>query len=180
MAESYFELLTEQQGLPTIPFDPLVELKRLRRMLELRMQQHAPTPEVLDVLPFPSESVSMDAVLQKVEQMKKALAVVYRSRHLKRLPRGGIYRIPRQEWKKRSATLRAVQCGEVPQAETLPEGVLDTLNAGLMALGVIGVIFGVLSFLRGMESDLSLGSLVCASGAAIVSIGLGGRLLASR
>jgi len=47
-------------------------------------------------------------------------------------------------------------------------------------LGIIAVVFGVLCFFRGLESDLSIGSLVCVTGAAIAVIGLGGRVLASR
>jgi hypothetical protein len=53
------------------------------------------------------------------------------------------------------------------------EGTLKMLNGGLIALGIIGVVFGIVSFCRGLESDLSFGSLVCATG-------LGGRVLAAR
>jgi len=57
---------------------------------------------------------------------------------------------------------------------------METVNATLTALGIVGIVFGMLSFYRGWEGDLSLGSLVCTSGAAIVAIGISGRCLASR
>ena len=57
---------------------------------------------------------------------------------------------------------------------------MEMVNATLTALGVVGIVFGISSFYRGWEGDLSLGSLVCTSGMAIVAIGIGGRCLASR
>ena len=178
MAESYFEFLTEQPGLPAVTFDPLRELKRLRRTLELRLQQHSRCQKEPDVISFQRDSAQMDALMQKVESMKKALTVLCRSRYRKRLLRGSIHRFPRREWKKRSVPLQAVRCADVPQERVSHVIMLETLNAGLSALGIIGIIFGALSFLRGMESDLSLGMSVCIAGAIMVSIGLGGRFLA--
>ena len=193
--ESYFELLTEQQGLPASPFDPVRELKRLRRRLALRIE-HPETPgethlplfqeeiEISHASPqFVSpkndeclpEPVSTEAILKKVGGMKKTLAIWQRSRLRVRQPRNDLFRGHRKLWnQKRVSSVIA------HYLDTSQESTLERVNAGLLALGVIGIVFGVLSFLRGWESDLSLGSLVCVSGAAIVAIGFGGRFLASQ
>jgi len=201
MAGSYFELLTEQQGIPAKPFSPAEELRRLRRRLTSRMQtSESPMAEVVglspvqaeivqaeigtkDVALLPSsetvppetESASLEAVAEKAGEMKKTLAIWQRSRLRKKPVCGGIFRGGRKSLSKRKNPSSAARCLTVPQEKTL-----ETASAGLMALGIIGVVFGVLSFFRGLEGDLSLGSLVCTTGIAIVAIGLGGRFLASR
>ena len=201
MAESYFELLTEQQGLPAKSFDPVEELKRLRRELMSRVQIPEPPAEKTvapplfhteiaqaeieakeAVLPPPYETVSPDrepvtleTVAKKADEIKKTLAVWQRSRLHKKPVRSEMFRGKRKSWNKKRKPSVVAQYLTTPQ-----EGTLETANAGLMTLGVVGVIFGVLSLFRGLESDLSIGSLVCATGAAIVVIGLGGRFLASR
>jgi len=204
MAGSYFEMLTEHEGLPAKPFDPVEELKRLRRELALRVQPPEPTTEKIAVPPpflfhteivqadieaknvaftSPSETVppeiepvSLESVAKKADEMKKTLTIWQRSRiHTKEPARNDIFRGKRKSWNKKRKPSTVAQYLTTPQ-----EGTLETANAGLMMLGIIGVLFGVLSLFRGLETDLSVGSLVCATGAAIVIIGLGGRFLASR
>jgi len=249
MAGSYFEMLTEQQGIPAKPFDPVEELKRLRRELALRtrisklstekvvdppqpffhteiVQVEIETDDVTAALPLhceplhceppckvpcepppcetpscePSpcktppcetaslgtEPVTFETVTKKVDEMKKTLAIWQRSRlhtksgRNKKPARSDIFRGKRQSWSKRAWNKRRRSSTVAHYLTTPHEGTLETANAGLMALGIVGVIFGVLSLFRGLETDLSVGSLVCATGAAIVLIGLSGRFLASR
>ena len=201
MAGSYFELLTEQEGIPTKPFSPVEELQRLRRGLTLRLQTAGqaaeqtsePTPRqteietkepILSSTPAPAssetESVSLEAVMKKTGEMKKTLAIWQRSRLRTKTPRNDIFRGSAFRKERKSRNKKQKTTGIAQFLTTPQEATLETVNAGLMALGIVGVIFGVLSFFRGMESDLTIGSLVCTTGAAIVVIGLGGRLLASR
>jgi len=218
MAGSYFELLTEQEGLPTKPFDPVEELKRLRRELTLRSHLHEPPAEEvaepptvqietvqIEVIqanvvpknavpptavpstavspaaepptaePIPAEPISMGAVIQKAGETKKTLTILQRSRLRTRPSRKDMFRGNRKPQFQRQTPSVVARYLTTPQ-----EGTLESVNAGLMSLGIIGVIFGVLCVFRGLESDLTIGSLVCATGAAIVVIGLGGRFLASR
>ena len=205
MAESYFELLTEHDGLPAKPFDPVEELKRLRRMLMLRLQDSVPPAEsVADVIPIsikvvpveenpdvsvpllpetigsPStESVSLESIIDKASDIKKTLTLWQRSRFRAQpersaMFRGNAYRVKRkpESAPRQSAVVTSLTA---PREETLA-----TVNAGLVALGIIGVVFGVLTFFQGLESNLSAGLLVCATGVTITVIGLGGRLLAAR
>ena len=205
MAESYFEMLTEQHGIPAKPFDPVEELKRLRRGLTLRMQMsksaadeiaEPPTscvenaPEIIDTketvsspsyeaAPPEAEPIPQESVSEKIDKMKTSLVIWQRSRIHTRSARNDIFRgnslrIGRNLRVKRHEPLVVSQYLTTPQ-----EGTLETINAGLMALGIVSIVFGVLCFYRGLESDLSIGSLVCATGAAIVLIGLGGRFLVS-
>jgi len=184
MAESYFELLTEQRGLPVKPFDPLEELRCLRRRLALRIQNLEFTGES-DLLPLRDElgtkkaptpePISLETVVNQVSAMKKTLVIWQRSRFRAKQPRGNIFRSHQRVLNKKRGSAMLAQYLDTPR-----EGVLETLHAGLMALGVIGVVFGALSYYRGWESDLSLGSLVCASGATVVAIGTAGLLFASR
>ena len=184
MAESYFELLTELQRFPAKPFDPLSELKHLRRRLALRLQNAERLEETglppsfqeqagTNTIPR-SESTSLEAIVKQVVGMKTALAIWQRSRFRSRSQRTGIFRGHRKLWNKRHIPYKVIQHLNAPQEERL-----ETVNASLTALGIIGVVFGILSFCRGWESDLSLGSLVCAAGAAIVAIGIGGHFLAA-
>ena len=196
MGDSYFELLTEQEGIPAKSFDPVEELKRLRRGLTLRLQISKPSAEeVADLLPFQAESetkeavplpsgkmelpdsepVSFESVMQKAGEIKKTLTFWQRSRIRTKPGRNAIFRGIQKVRYSRAKSLGVAQFLTTPQ-----EGTLKTVNAGLMALGMIAVVFGVLCFFRGLESDLSIGSLVCVTGAAIAVIGLGGRVLASR
>ena len=193
MAGSYFELLTGQEGLPTKPFDPVEELKRLRRELKLRTHScEPPHDEVADPPPQPIgmvqadvetttavspeiEPISLESVMQKTGEMKKTLAVLQRSRLRTHPNRKDMFRGNRKPRYKRQTPSVVARYLATPQ-----EGTLESVIAGLMALGIIGVVFGILCVFRGLESDLTIGSLVCATGAAIVVIGLGGRLLASR
>ena len=199
-------MLTEQDGIPAKPFNPVEELKRLRRKLALRLQVSESAPEkVIDPPPPQSEIcpaeietknaviipfaktvspetalVSLESVMEKTGNMKKTLAVWQRSRiRTKPSPndifRGNLYRGGQKFWNKKQSSSGITQCLTTPREETL-----EVVNAGLVALGTIGVVFGALCFWRGMESDLSFGSLVCATGAVVVLIGLGGRFLASR
>ena len=173
---SYFELLTEQEGIPAKPFDPVGELKCLRRRLALRMHTAEPLEiKMQNVVPIPqTESISLETVVKKVGDVKKMLLLWQRSRCRRRSPRTNMFRGNRQ-YRKRQIPSVVSQYFTAPQ-----EGTLETINAGLTALGIVGVTFGVLSFFRGWESDLSLGFLVSLSGLAVIAIGLGGRLLASR
>ena len=186
MAESYVDLLTEQEGIPAKPFDPVWELKRLRQRLALRMQM-VQSPKEDDVIPFRIEiteketvlpeiagSVSLEAVVKKVGHMKKTLACWQFARLRKRSRRAGMFRGNRPLWNRRRVSLVVNQYLVPP-----PHGSLETVNAALTTLGIIGIVFGVLSFIRGWESDLSLGSLVCVSGLSVMTIGLAGRFLAS-
>ena len=204
MAESYFDMLIEQQEVPARSFDPVEELKRLRRELALRTQISAqeveqstyvpPAQEHIELnrtriipqasLPLPQEKAlpseteitSLQSVMEKAEAMKKSLVIWQRSRQHARRERRDLFGGSRMAWYKKRVSLSPVtRFLTTPQEETL-----ETLNAGLMALGIVALVFGVLSFFRGLESDLSIGSLVCATGAAIVIIGLGGRFLAMR
>jgi len=195
MAESYFELLTEQEGIPAKPFDPVIELKRLRRGLTVRMQTSEPPKDEIAEMPLfqtkekikgvssppcesvspETETISLESVMNKTGEMKKTLAMWQRSRQRTRPVRNDIFRGNRKPRIKRRSPLVVAQFLTAHQEETL-----ETVNAGLMALGIVGIVFGVLSLIRGLESDVSIGSLVFATGAAIVMIGLGGRFLASR
>ena len=198
MAGSYFELLTEQEGLPTKPFDPVEELKRLRRELTLRSHLYEPPdveviePSTVQVetvqiaviqanvapqnaVPPTAEPISLGSVIQKAGEKKKTLAILQRSRLHTHPSRKDMFRGSRKPRYQRQAPSVVARYLTTPQ-----EGTLESVNAGLMSLGIIGVIFGVLCVFRGLESDLTIGSLVCATGAAIIAIGLGGRFLASR
>ena len=191
-------MLTEQQGIPAKPFDPVEELKRLRRGLMLRMQT-SDEPETTakpsrlqaeivtkntvslpprETAPPETEPVSLETVVEKAGEIKKTLAIWQRSRLRTRSARGDLFRGNRTPRSKRKHPSVAAQY--LINLAAPKEGTLETVSAGLMALGIVGVIFGILSFFRGLESDLSLSPLVGVTGAAIVVIGLGGRLLASR
>jgi len=177
VAGSYFELLTEQQGLPVKPFDPLEELRRLRRRLAARMQQEDVREEICtDTTNVSySEPVSLGAVVNQVDCIKKSLAVLHRSRIHMKPPYKGIFRGGRKLEDQRQMPPAIPRYTEPPRGE-----MTETVNTVLTALGIVGIVFGILSFYRGWEGDLSLGSLVCTSGAAIVAIGISGRCLASR
>ena len=199
MADSYFELLTGQQGLPAKPFDPIGELQRLRRRLALRIQNFEPpeksipfsfrtenntdeipllspyNPMPSEVEPPPIETVSLESVVKQVGNMKRTLTLWQRSRSRASVPHADIFRGNRHWANKKRIPSVATRCLTVPQ-----EGTLEMVNAGLTALGIVGVVFGLLSVFRGWESDLSLGTMVCLSGAATITIGLGGRFLALR
>jgi len=174
---SYFELLTEQQGLPVKPFDPLEELRRLREGLAARMQPTEVREEIRFKTPdiLYNEPVSFDAVVNQVDRIKKSLTVLHRSRIHDRPTHRGIFRNVRKLERQKQTPKIIPRCTETHQG-----GTMETVNAVLTALGIVGIVFGILSFYRGWESDLSLGSLVCTSGAAIVAIGISGRCLASR
>jgi len=211
MAESYFELLTEQQGLPAKPFDPLEELRLLRRKLDLRLQKSEPPAadtagnpslsakiEVAEVPapPLPCKSplpeipvsaavsASLVAVAEKVENLQTVLTTwqsppEHTGQKLpkqQRPSRGQFGQDPTQSLPggTNTAALSVHQNPDMPQGR-----MLETLNAGLTALGVIGAIYGVLTFYQGWEGDLSLSSWICMSGAAIIVLGLSGRFLAA-
>jgi hypothetical protein len=137
-----------------------------------------PGSEVEIVIPLPHpeppEPISLETIVKKVSGMKKTLALWQRSRFRRKPRHTDIFRENRQFWGKRQIPSVVAQYLTAPQ-----EGVLETINAGLTALGGIAIVLGILSFCRGWESDLSLGSLVSISGIAIIAIGLGGRFLAS-
>jgi hypothetical protein len=178
------------------------ELKRLRRELDLRAHSCEPPHEkvteekaaekVADLPPRPiemvqvemetnatvspeTEPISLESVMQKMGEMKKTLAVLQRSRLRTHPNRKDMFRGSRKPLYKRQTPSVVARYLTTPQ-----EGTLESVIAGLMALGIIGVVFGILCVFRGLESDGTIGSLVCATGAAMVVIGLGGRLLASR
>ena len=192
MAESYFELLTEQRGLPAKPFDPLEELRCLRRRLALRIQNLECSgqefPEAINTSPLPdelrtneiplTEPATLEMVAKQVGAMKKTmrktLVMWQRSRLRTKSPREDLFRSRQRGLNRSGVSTMLAQYLTPPQ-----EGMLEMLQAGLTALGVIGVVFGALSFFRGWESDLSLGSMVCASGATVVAIGVAGILFAS-
>jgi len=190
MAESYFELLTEQEGLPTKSFDPVEELKRLRRELTLRSDLYEPPPERV-ATPPEAEPIALEPARQmtgqktgqetkhetgqKIGEMKRTMTVFQRSRLRTHPSRKDMFRGSRKPRYQQQAPSVVARYLTTPQ-----EGTLESVNAGLMSLGVIAVIFGFLCLLRGLESDLTIGTLVCATGAAIVAIGIGGRFLASR
>jgi hypothetical protein len=192
VAVPYFDLLTEQRGLPVKPFDPLEELRCLRRRLALRLHNLEFTGlEFTEETGFPltqeelstgeapvPEPVSLEMVVNQVsamkKTMKKTLAIWQRSRFRAKQPRRSIFRSHQRMLNKRRVSTMLAQYLDTPQ-----KGMLEMLHAGLTALGVIGVVFGFLSYYRGWESGLSLGSLVCASGATVVAIGTAGLFLAS-
>ena len=185
MAESYFELLTENRGFPAKTFEPLEELKRIRRGLALRLQNLEPAAQgaplsLAGLVPHdtafsPAEPTLLESVVEQVGGMKNTLAIWQRSRTRSKTTQSDIFRGDR---KPASGGRFSLADAEHPAGSQ--EGMLDRVNAGLTALGVIGVVFGFLSFFRGWESDLSLGSMVCLSGASIVAIGLCGNFLAMR
>ena len=186
MAESYFELLTEQQGVPAKSFDPVEELRRLRRQLTLRIQSlespeenpplssHNFQEEIGIYKPFDPEPVSLETVVKQVGSMKQTLTIWQRSRSRSISPRDGIFRA-----RSMFPSQRYLPPVSDPDSDPRDERTLEKVNVGLTALGAIGVVFGTLSFYRGWESDLSLGTLVCVSGSAIIAVGLVGHVLAS-
>jgi len=177
--ESFYELLADHRDIPVETFDPLMELKRLRRRLALRLQSAKQSEQFVSVEPLPlpeeidsqrvvsSEPVSYEAVTEKVDSMKRTLTIWQRSRLRARL----LHQI-------RQIPSMPSQCLNNSQ-----ERMLEMVNTGLTALGIIGVVFGTLSlgyhWSDHWKSDLSLGTLISVSGAAIIVIGIGGRLLAS-
>lgn len=199
MEDSYFELLAGQQGFPVKTFDPLGEMKRLRRGLALRLQNlEQPVKDnmlsapaeiemkyVSPVLPHesvtseseppPMEPISLESVVKKADDIKNTLTMWQRSRYRAKATHIDIFRGDRRFWNGKRVTSVVTQYLAVPQ-----ERILEHANAGLIAIGVIGVIFGFLNVLHGYESGLSLGTVVCCSGASIIAIGLGGNFLASR
>ncbi|MCL2005788.1 MAG: hypothetical protein FWG73_06450 [Planctomycetaceae bacterium] len=193
MAESYFDWLTEQQGLPAKPFDALEELKQLRRKLAARIQTSEFSATDTPVLPAKietndepdtqTEDASLDSALNAVANMKQTLAACQQSSQRIKPQCSNLFR-GRESQAEENADERTqspiVLPAAVSQELNVPQdSMLETINAGLMALGIIGVVFGLLSFYRGWESDLSFGTLASASGAAIVAVGFCGRLLAS-
>jgi len=221
MAESYFELLTGQQGLPVKSFDPLAELRLLRRKLDLRLQKSelpaadtagslslpakievagVPAPPLpcepppTEIPVYAAEPAPLEAVVEQVENLQTVLTT-WQSPHEyagQRLPSpeqsNPEQSHPEQSYRgqpgqehaqplpdgKKTALLHAHQNLDVPQGR-----MLETLNACLTALGVIGAVYGVLTFHRGWEGDLPLSSWICMSGAAIIALGLSGRFLAA-
>jgi predicted small integral membrane protein len=184
VAESYFELLTEQQGLPAKTFDPLGELKRIRRKLALRMHS-SDIPDDIGLFTFqekaePNDSarpepIALDAVIEKVNTIKRTLTVWHRSRSRfpMRQARFGIFRSYQTKRNRKHISSVVAQYIELSQV-----GKLDKINAALIATGIVGVIFGALNFFCGGSSDVSFSTLICASGATIVAIGFSGRFLA--
>jgi len=195
VTESYFELLTEQEGIPMKPFDPVGELRRLRRMLALRIQAYEPSnslvqpeivpPEIevqitaLPLLP-PTEPFSLETVAEKVSEIKKTLAMWQRVRLRRKTPPAAIFRGHRQFRSPRRIPTVATQYLTDSHQAAPQEGALETLNAGLTALGIVGMIFGMLSFSQGGGSDLSFGLQMSLSGLVVSGIGLGGRFLSSQ
>ena len=184
------------------PFDPVEEVRLLRRRLALRMQ----TCEQPDGLPIvqpeietlkvasPSllqtEPFSLEKIVAKVRETKKALAVWQRFQLRRKTPpitvfRGPIFRAPifHGDWQfrreKRSPSV-ATHSLTTPHLMTPCEGTLETINAGLTALGIVGIVFGILSFSQGWTNDLSLGLQVSLSGLTVMVVGLSGRFLSSR
>ena len=189
MAESYFDLLTKRQELPAKPFDPLEELKLLRRRLAVRIQTVEPPmeafeakeiapPPLNEAFPCEKEPVSIEIIAEKVGDMEETLTLFNshppEEKHVAPQNGEGIIHTAERVENKRGVLLGVDQYLNIPQ-----ERLLVAFNVGLMALGVIGVVFGILSFSRGWEGDLPLGSWVSASGMAIIALGLGGRFLAS-
>ena len=246
----YFDWLTEQQGMPAKPFDPLEELKQLRRKIALRLQktelpnvnipdcdcpadgrspcgqsalyrahpghnhpgqnhpgQNAVYPEPGTVLssqtlssqtlptqpsaplnagsfghtesrPQEKEPISLDTALETVSRMKKTLAAHHQaSRRAGQTPSAPF----RSRWQHENVRQVAERLAEVARSiqnlDAPKENVLEKFNVGFISLGIAGVIFGILSFYRGWESDLMFGTVASASGAAIIAIGVGGQLL---
>ena len=187
MAESYFELLTKQQrdskqqGLPAKSFSPLEELRLLRRKLNVRLQTPELPVEQFEIqefapsVPCESEPVSIEAVVEKVGEIEETLDLAHCPPAVSVIA-PTLVQIENESRPLAKGPLAvAGRCLNVPQ-----ERLLSTLTIGLTALGIIGVVFGVLSFSRGWEGDLPLGSWVSASGAAIIALGVGGRFFATR
>ena len=184
MAESYFDLLTTRQGLPAKPFDPLEELRLLRRKLTERLQtleppMKPPLAETVETALSPhhkAEPVSLEVVANKEEDIERTVERTLGETITLPLP------LVEETNKSRPVPLEAeTQRGDmrprIVKSHTTGQ-ILDTLNGSLITLGIIGIVFGMLSFFRGWEGDLPLGSLISVSGLAIVVIGLGGRFLA--
>ena len=127
-----------------------------------------------------AESISLESVMKKTIGIKKTLAIWQRSRIRTKPARNDMF-LGNILHKGRKPCRKRQKHSVIAKYLTTPhEGTLKMINAGLMALGIVGVVFGGLSFFRGLESDLSIGSLVCVTGATIAVIGLGGRFLASQ
>jgi hypothetical protein len=180
MAGSYFELITEQDGLPAETFDPIRELKRLRRSLDLRLQ----SPQVADVLRSAAEPtaknadsaaagepLTLESVAHQVATMKRTLSSMQHSRPKTKPNRTDLYRGKQKFRNKKDVSVNSDQMG-IPQ--------LEITAMGLTALGLIGLVFGGLCLLRGWESDLSIGYPVSLSGLTIIAVGLGGRFFADQ
>ena len=181
MADSYFDLLTQQEGLPAKQFDPLEELKLLRRKLALRLHKFEPSPEVFavkEVVPLTrveTGPVSLEAVVSQVESIEETLA--------------SLTTLRTQQEDHALPIVEGISRPEIPLVEShrnvnvSNDGMLPTLstvNLGLIALGIVAVVFELLNFSWGLAGNLPFASWVSASGAAIIAIGLTGRIIASR
>jgi len=181
MAESYFDLLTTRQGLPAKPFDPLEELRLLRRRLTERLQtseppMEPPPVETLETALFlncETEPGSLEAVANKTESTEGSPGEPVILPFVEETKKSNAVKLEGETQRNDGVRRRITQGYGTGQ-------ILDTLNGSLITLGIIGIVFGVLSFFRGWNGDLPLGSLVLVSGLAIVVTGLGGRFLASR
>ena len=175
------------------PFDPVGEVRRLRRRLALHIQAcEQPERDSLPVcqpeieaqtiaLPLPAEPFSLEIIVEQVGEMRKTLATWQRFRQPKKTPPTPIFRGDRQS--RRQKRLHPVEPQYLVETQYLTaprEGTLETINAGLTALGIVGIVFGILSFSHGWTSGLSMGLQVSLSGLAVIVVGLGGRFLSSQ
>lgn len=204
MGDSYFELLTGQQGFPAKAFDPLEEIRRIRRNLDLRLKSvdikhaelHTEVPSSVashfvaeSIETIPLEPVAIETVTRHVAGMKRTLSMWQRSRSRSKTSPLETYRgVQKRVTAPQKATEKNVhtaveqyiaECFSNASSD-LPQEVLEKLNAGFIVLGMVGIFFGSLVLLWGWSHDLSFGSTVCLSGASIVAVGLGGHFLASR
>jgi hypothetical protein len=166
-------------------FDPIQEVRHLRQELALRLAMLAskpsiepkpePTPDVHVTVPVSAESLNKQ--IQRTKRVLGFLQMPGKSRTSAALFKGRP-----QKTSQHSAVAEPQPISFVSQLQKHSESLLcrlERMNAGFTALGLVGIVFGVLCLVRGFDRDLSLGYPVCASGLTMILTGLGGYFLAS-
>ena len=179
MAKSYFDMLTQHDGLSAKQFDPLEELRLLRRKLAMRLQAFDADPamvEAIEIEPVSvadSQHVSFEEVVCQMTSIKETLACATQ----RTIPQHHtMLQTAERDLPPEVASEESERIGvHLHNVGVLP--LLDTLNVSLISLGMVGVIFGMLNLSWGVESNLPFASLAAASGAVIVAVGIAGRKL---
>ncbi|MDR0520606.1 MAG: hypothetical protein LBH00_02000 [Planctomycetaceae bacterium] len=171
MGESYFDVLTSEGTIPAETFDPVLELKRLRRGLMLRLQSGRETPDLPADLALLERQNRLPA-----EQRANQIAHLRQVLSSLRLSYGKYSRRYRLHTLKRAVFRKKRYTDETPAANYREEIRLLRAVSGIsfVSLGLAGLVFIGSFFVH----NSSAATVCITAGLAAAAAGFGGRFLA--